>query len=685
MLKRMGAPYDRAGLGIRQLSALLLALGLASGSGYLDARAANEQDPMSETSTDARRLDLSIHGQIGGTSEALEIDGHYAFVSVGMRLVVFDITVSSAPKIVGRSPILSGTIEAIQVRDGFVYVVGGDAGLSVLDVSNPESPQLVGGLAIDGYSLDVSVEGDLAFVIQRPSGTRPTSNLVVVDLTIPALPRVVGHLDLPGGAAKIEASGDMVYVSDYWWIAASQEFGGLRVVDVTEPSAPRLAGRIAMTPMTDMTVVERLGYAVGDLVLYVLDLSAPASPRISSSLVLPGRATAVVVQGGLAYVAGGDQGLLVVDIAAPSAPRILGRASFGPASLVDVAGTLAFVVDDQRGLRVFDVADPTAPRFLAAAADLSGTAYTVQVVNQLAYVPSGTDLQVIDVSAPSEPRLVGSVAVRGRINLRVVGNLAYVCGGEVGTLQIVDVTLPSKPHILGSVDGLVSPFAVDIVGDLAYVADLARGLMVVDVSMPSTPRVIGGIATIKSPSDVEVSGGLAYLATENGLQVVDISEPRSPQVVGRADFSAAEAQVRPWTVNVDGTLAYVGGHSNQDGKETKGVVAVVDVAVPSAPRVVGLLELPPTNAIPNISVMDKLVYVADRDVGLQVVDATVPSAMRMVANFAGLEAWDVDVVDGLAVVAGGHGGVVVLGTGDDPTGAGHVAWLPFLAAALPLR
>lgn len=621
-------------------------------------------------------------------SSGLEVVGGYAYVGVGMRVVVFDISQPSSPKLVGRSPILPSTVRAIQVQAGMAYVVCGDRGFQVIDVSTPTTPRLVGSLDIEGFSGDVSVEGNMAFVVQIQVGTRPTASLLVLDVTVPARPLLIGNLYLPGGATKVEASGGMVYVADGWWNGG---LWGLTVVNVTDPRAPRLAGSLRMTPFEDLEVVEHLAVSVADLELSVLDLSAPESPRIMSRLALPSRATSVDVQGKRAYVAGGILGLLVVDIAAPSAPSIIGSAEFGcadfrgPMGYVEVSGTLAFVVGDGRGLRVFDVADPTAPRFLAAAADLSGTAYTVQVVNQLAYVPSGTDLQVIDVSAPSEPRLVGSVAVRGRINLRVVGNLAYVCGGEVGTLQIVDVTLPSKPHVLGSVDGLVSPFAVDIVGDLAYVADLARGLMVVDVSMPSTPRVIGGIATIKSPSDVEVSGGLAYLATANGLQVVDISEPRSPQVVGRADFSAAEAQVRPWTVNVDGTLAYVGGHSNQDGKETKGVVAVVDVAVPSAPRVVGLLELPPTNAIPNISVMDKLVYVADRDVGLQVVDATVPSAMRMVANFAGLEAWDVDVVDGLAVVAGGHGGVVVLGTGDRPTGAGHVAWLPFLAAAQPLR
>lgn len=680
------SPWIRhARWGLRPLPGFLLALILVSGTGGDRVHAADERRAATDVSSVGDAADLTVFGQVGGMSSGLEVVGGYAYVGVGMRVVVFDISQPSSPKLVGRSPILPSTVRAIQVQAGMAYVVCGDRGFQVIDVSTPTTPRLVGSLDIEGFSGDVSVEGNMAFVVQIQVGTRPTASLLVLDVTVPARPLLIGNLYLPGGATKVEASGGMVYVADGWWNGG---LWGLTVVNVTDPRAPHLAGSLRMSPFEDLEVVEHLAVSVADLELSVLDLSAPESPRMVSRLALPSRATAVDVQGRLAYVAGGILGLLVVDIAAPSAPSIIGSADFGSADFrgamgyVDVSGPLAFVVGDGRGLMVFDLAVPSAPRRIAAA-DLSGPAYALQIVDKLAYVSRGYDLQVIDVSAPEEPLQVGRVPVRGANNVRVSGGLAYVCMMNQGRLSVIDVNTPSLPNVVGSIDGLSMPLSVDVAGSLAYVADGPVGLKVVDVSTPSAPRIIGGIDLVDDMvTDVDVSGGQAYMATRKGLTVVDISEPRSPHVVSTVELAPnGEA----YTLRVVGNVAYVGMLLVEEAtRSARGGLFVVDVAVPSSPRTVGRFDL--NSTIPfHIDVADKLVYVGDRDSGLSVVDATVPGAMQMVGSFAGVEAWDEDVVDGLVYVAGGVGGLVVLGVGDDPTGAGHVAWLPFLAAAQPLR
>jgi hypothetical protein len=53
---------------------------------------------------------------------------------------------------------------------------------------------------------------------------------------------------------------------------------------------------------------------------------------------------------------------------------------------------------------------------------------------------------------------------------------------------------------------------VQVVGDLAYVADVFSGLLILDVSDPAGVTRRGGYDTLSHASDVQVVGNLAYIA-----------------------------------------------------------------------------------------------------------------------------------------------------------------------------
>jgi len=116
----------------------------------------------------------------------------------------------------------------------------------------------------------------------------------------------------------------------------------------------------------------------------------------------------------------------------------------------------------------------------------------VQLVGSLAYVADGLEgLQIIDVSTPSAPALVGACDLPGSArDVDVVGSLAYVATyyhplrdeGDFGykyCLQVVDVSLPDAPTLVGSYDDMLGHArAVDVVGSLAYVASSYNGLQI---------------------------------------------------------------------------------------------------------------------------------------------------------------------------------------------------------------
>ena len=72
--------------------------------------------------------------------------------------------------------------------------------------------------------------------------------------------------------------------------------------------------------------------------------------------------------------------------------------------------------------------------------------------------------------------------------------LAYVADGADG-LQIIDVSNPASPTLVGSVDTPGEAQDVVITGDRAYVADGLGGLQIVNVSAPNHPAIIGSVAT----------------------------------------------------------------------------------------------------------------------------------------------------------------------------------------------
>ena len=149
-----------------------------------------------------------------------------------------------------------------------------DNGLAVIDVSNPVSPALMGGVPTADYAWgDVAAAGNYAYVAVKESG------LHVVDVSNPGSPVVVGEVDTPGNPLGVAVLGSYAYV------AANES--GLHVIDVSNPASPTIVGTVD-TPV----------YAGGG----------------------------VAVSGSHVYIAAGVSGLQVIDVSNPTAPLVVGSA-----------------------------------------------------------------------------------------------------------------------------------------------------------------------------------------------------------------------------------------------------------------------------------------------------------------------------------------------------------------------
>jgi len=150
--------------------------------------------------------------------------------SSGFQLV--DITNPQSPQLMG-SVDTPGNAESVAISGIYAYVADRSSGLQVIDISNPQNPQIVGNVSLPGNAVGVVISDSHAYVILDAG-----SSLQVIDLSNPASPQIVGSVELPEGALDLTVSGSYVYVA--------ARVAGAQVIDVTDPTTPQIVGGVMM-------------------------------------------------------------------------------------------------------------------------------------------------------------------------------------------------------------------------------------------------------------------------------------------------------------------------------------------------------------------------------------------------------------------------------------------------------
>lgn len=253
-------------------------------------------------------------------------------------------------------------------------------------------------------------------------------SLSVIDVSDLTRPRIVGSYDIrdvptrvstmPYNATAVCVAGDHAYVAD------GGTEGGLRVMDVSDPTEPCLVGFCGIRFATQVCVLGSYAYVAANG-LHVIGVTDPGSPNeVGYCCVLDCGLPygSVDVSGGYAYLAC-KTGLRVIDISDPGNPRAVGICdTFKPAREIHVSGRYAYVTAGYHGFRVVDVSDPENPSEVGyCACDApeppASSMRGVWVAGRYAYATDSDHveygLRVIDVSDPGNPHEVGSCYITG--------------------------------------------------------------------------------------------------------------------------------------------------------------------------------------------------------------------------------------------------------------------------------
>jgi len=597
---------------------------------------------------------VALMAQIGGTVTAVVVQGTYAYVGEGPRLVILDIADPASPTVVGKTHPLSILVDHVAVGGDYAYVISErNSSLHVIDVSDPTNPIEVAFHDTSVLTQGLYVSDGMVYIVGL------SGNLLVMDASDPTNPTEVGYYQMPGLAHNIYVDDNIAYIADSDY--------GLRMVDVSDPTNPLEVG-LHNTPgqAVDVYVNNSIAY-VADLSggLRVVDVSDPTDSTEVGYLFVPSYAMNVHVDNDVAYVTPRwSRSVWIVDVTDPTKPTSVGRcgsADVGSLGPVYVSSSIAYVPEGI-GLRLVDVSDPTRPTEVGYY-DTAVIASNVYVNGGIAYVASGNlGLRMIDVSDPTNPIVVGHHDTPGQaVDVYVNNSIAYIAD-FTGGLRVIDVSNPAQPEELGACETMTRTVGIYVSGNLAYVVDRIGGLRVVDVGNSSNPMEIGYYDTPGGVYGVFVSGSIAYVAgASGGLRVVDMSNPTAPREIGyyRYYYSGSpENKVFAHCVYVNNNIAYVG--------DAWFGLYVVDVSVPADP--VGLGHMGGT--VVDVYVSDKVAYVANRNWGLRVVDVSNPSNPTEIGYYdTPGKTLGVFVNDSTAYLADYAGGFLILrytGTMPDP-------------------
>jgi hypothetical protein len=257
------------------------------------------------------------------------------------------------------------------------YVAAGTEGLRIYSVSDPASPTLLDSYIPDASDCrrdwvdfdEVAVDGMTAYV----AGGRCGLLIVDVDLDDPANPSLLGAFPTQDWVKFVQVrtgarDTKTAYLTDYW--------GGLRIVDVTDPADPvelgssdEAGGLIgpALTVQVRSVAGDVLAYVATMAGLFIVDVTVPALPIVVGSHDTTGGLLVndpnledipqhVLVSGSRAYVPIWQGGLLVLDVSDPGNPVVIQEIETVPGQAffkVAAGGMNIYVTEGQCGLRVF--------------------------------------------------------------------------------------------------------------------------------------------------------------------------------------------------------------------------------------------------------------------------------------------------------------------------------------------
>jgi len=180
-------------------------------------------------------LELISATQVSGSPQTAIMRGNYIYVAALYGgLAIVDVTDIAHPFPIGECDSVGMAVDAALF--GNYAIVTNGYGFSIIDVSNPESPQLVNMYSTSGFSLEVEVSGDYMYLSDREGGLKIYD---ISDIYNPILKSTYPEIGDGRSRTYLALRGDI--------IALSVANAKVEFLDISNPEQPQFISEYPCT------------------------------------------------------------------------------------------------------------------------------------------------------------------------------------------------------------------------------------------------------------------------------------------------------------------------------------------------------------------------------------------------------------------------------------------------------
>ncbi len=482
----------------------------AGGAGFKIYNIATPSSPTFVTSIDSLEY-----------CESVVISGQYAYIAAASRSHIVDISNPETPVYVGRIAGYGGYHQYVNVRSGYAFVCNYDAGLQVVNVTNPANPVNVMAIPSGYRTARIIFDGNYAYVAVGDSG------LYIYNIVDPASPVLTGAIKTTGRASSLYYGAVSIsgVPTGHIFIANRNPAPGVSAINVSVPPSPTTSSFLAALPAASGTAYipyyldGKVYIAYGTSGLRIVDVTNPSSPTLLGTADLGGDSRDVVARGNYAYVAARDSGVYVVDVTDPANPVKVKTITTARARGISMSDTKLYVAASDSGMGFIDISNPPSS-FVANYSGSSVYGENVTVNGNVAGLTDYSQITFYDITDPSAPVKKGSTGNfrTGNEGFAIDGNYAYIPDGD--TLEIFDISDIMNPIIASKIKTGGYGYNCVVEGDYCYVASEATGVRSINISDPSAPVEDGYYDDVPQSRGVTADGKYVYVTEKtDGLTV----------------------------------------------------------------------------------------------------------------------------------------------------------------------
>jgi len=513
-------------------------------------------------------------------------------------LLILSSTLSAVYHKIGHYPV-DIAFTGGKISGDLLYVLDLEA-FKVLDISNPEIPQLITSYSLDFEPKDICIENDIAYI---GGGYR----IEIYDISTPETPVILSSLNMNYWCESLNIENSILYaaccqdevhfidVSDpqqpvlvgsfddllcpimidvKWPAAYVQNFeGALYIVNVEDLSNPIIVGQIPS--LTDHFLIDgnQLYANAENNSLDVYDITQPLNPTLISSTANVGRP--MYIENDLIYTTCTQIDVFQISNYFELTPVGFFDSSWIIEDFIVVDG-IAFDIDRWNGLQVIDMSDPTENQCLGSCETPDSPLDLIKFENAVYLSFDYNELPgLVDVTNWEEPAFSQFPGLEYDVDSFTLWN-NFLFANTYGQINLFDLSDPLLPELCNSFQATVGSNILNTM-DNTLIELNYNGIIFHQIENAFSISEISQFNSINYKTSVVAKDNLVCFEAYNiGVFFIDLSDPFEPQ---QTAFYQLDGEVMGMTIHQQ--VLYI---SSANG------LLIMDISDPASPELISTIQ-----------------------------------------------------------------------------------------------